>query len=202
MQMPVTSSLVVLFSAAFFTGAGTWLFVRYLLKGNAVKGYSGKLPEYLNAQLLVLPQKIDFAKLVNDRLGGDANAAHIRQLLQPEVETQINRFIAERMEAAFPMIFQLMGQKTLQKFKQVFVDEVVSLLPGLLHTYTLKFATAAPAKQILMEAVKLGNETEIVNRICNRVQPLLYKAIWLASIAGAYIGLLQIFVLWLAGLSS
>jgi uncharacterized membrane protein YheB (UPF0754 family) len=112
-------------------------------------------------------------------------------VLRPDIEAQVDLFLKEKLKEAFPLMHQMMGEKTLAKFRIVFLEEVENILPaliqkqgsGLLSKFELEKMVAAQLNTIAL--------TDIEKAVAQS-GGYLKRIKLLAAGSGLLIGLLQL----------
>ena len=60
------------------------------------------------------------------------------QMLKPEIEKHIDKFLREKLTDLFPMLSMFIGDKTINQLKAAFLMELESLFPILMKSYMTK----------------------------------------------------------------
>jgi hypothetical protein len=96
-----------------------WLFVKFLF-----------WPK--NNGLLKLMATVDISEFINKESGGKQFEA-----ILPTIDQQLNAFFTHTLGAKLPMVAMFIGEKTIVQLKEVFVEELREIFPGLVQQMAL-----------------------------------------------------------------
>lgn len=119
------------------------------------------------------------------------NPENLEKLL-PQVEAHIDHFLRVKLSESMPMISMFIGDKTIEKMKTVFVEELRELFPVLMTNYLGKLKEELDLEKIVTEKVK--------NFSSDKLESILYAVMSkefrfveiIGGVLGFLIGLLQI----------
>ena len=119
------------------------------------------------------------------------NPENLEKLL-PQVESHIDHFLRVKLSESMPMISMFIGDKTIEKMKTVFVEELRELFPVLMTNYLGKLKEELDLEKIVTEKVK--------NFSSDKLESILYAVMSkefrfveiIGGVLGFLIGLLQI----------
>lgn len=119
------------------------------------------------------------------------NPENLEKLL-PQVESHIDHFLRVKLSESMPMISMFIGDKTIEKMKTVFVEELRELFPVLMTNYLGKLKAELDLEKIVTEKVK--------NFSSDKLESILYAVMSkefrfveiIGGVLGFLIGLLQI----------
>ncbi|NCU05605.1 MAG: DUF445 family protein, partial [Chitinophagaceae bacterium] len=82
-----------------------------------------------------------------------SNPENLKKVL-PMVETHIDTFLRVKLSSSMPMIAMFIGDKTIDKLKGVFMEELEELFPQLMKNYSGTLKQQLDLEQIVSEKVK------------------------------------------------
>lgn len=114
------------------------------------------------------------------------------QKMMPEIENHLDHFLRVKLKETMPMISAFIGDKTVDKLKTVFANELEQLFPSLIKNYTASLKNDLDLEQIVTEKVK--------NFSSDQLEDILYQIMAkefrfveiIGGVLGFLIGLLQI----------
>ncbi len=112
--------------------------------------------------------------------------------MSPLIESHVDIFLKEKLVAEMPMISMFIGDKTIGKLKAVFMEELTTLFPNLMQTYSAQLQDQLDLESIVTEKVAnfpMDRLEEMFNQIL--AKEIRYMAI-LGGALGFLIGLLQV----------
>lgn len=161
--------------------------VRFL--GIKIQGIFPKRQEQFAIKLgkLVSEQLLSFDD-IESKLTNPANV----QKMMPQLETHLDHFLRVKLKETMPMISAFIGDKTIEKLKKVFVDELQELFPSLIKNYAASLKNDLDLEQIVTEKVK--------NFSSDQLEDILYQIMAkefrfveiIGGVLGFLIGLLQV----------
>lgn len=119
------------------------------------------------------------------------NPANLEKIL-PQLENQIDQFLREKLSDAIPVISMFIGDKTIEKIKSVFLEELRILFPTMIKNYVGKLKQDLDLEVIVTEKVK--------NFSSDKLEEILYQVMSkefrfveiIGGVLGFLIGLLQV----------
>ncbi len=115
--------------------------------------------------------------------------------LKPQIDGHIDAFLKDKLPHAFPMLFKLMGEKTLLKFKSVFMDEVESIMPALMKQATSNLLKKADLQQATEQAILEIPLAKVEQAFVLHAGKVLHRFKCVGALVGFMVGLLQSLVL-------
>jgi uncharacterized membrane protein YheB (UPF0754 family) len=121
------------------------------------------------------------------------NPENLKMIL-PQLETHIDHFLRVKLSETMPMISMFIGDKTIDKLKAVFLEELETLFPKLMKNYAGTLKDQLDLEQIVTEKVKAFSS--------NKLEDILYQVMAkefrfveiIGGVLGFLIGLLQIVI--------
>lgn len=110
----------------------------------------------------------------------------------PQLEGHIDMFLREKLKDSIPVISMFIGDKTIEKIKSVFTEELRILFPAMIKNYISKLQSDLDLEQIVTTRVK--------NFSSDKLESILYQVMAkefrfveiIGGVLGFLIGLLQI----------
>lgn len=119
------------------------------------------------------------------------------QQMKPAIEAHVDLFLKEKLSEAFPLLSKFMGEKTLQKFKEAFLQEVETILPSMLQQYGTMLLKSDQIKHNIAEQIRqIPLHTVEASLLKLAKQPIrTFKLA--ATLVGILIGVLQSILVYL-----
>ncbi len=114
--------------------------------------------------------------------------------LSPLVESHLDHFLRNKLSAEMPVISAFIGEKTIQKLKTVFLEEMNILFPELMKKYAQHLEEDLDLERIVTD--------KVANFSSEKLESLLYQIMAsefrfveiIGAILGFMIGLLQVII--------
>jgi len=117
---------------------------------------------------------------IEEKITGSGNLDSI----YPEIEKQIDDFLRNKLKVSMPMIAMFIGENTVLQLKEVFMNELKSMLPPLLKNYIHNLKDKLDLEQIVSEKIKNFSS----DRLENLLNQILTKEFRFVEIIGAILG--------------
>lgn len=95
--------------------------------------------------------------------------------LMPFIESHIDEFLRVKLPVAMPMIGMLIGDKTIQQIKDVFVAEIKTLFPKILLEYFRNLTTDGKLKAIIQKQLCEFTSNAYLQRVRASCRPLVLR---------------------------
>ncbi len=119
------------------------------------------------------------------------NPENLKKVM-PQLETHIDHFLRVKLSDAMPMISMFIGDKTIDKLKLVFMNELETLFPKMMKDYAANLRTELDLEQIVTDKVKAFSSDKLEN-ILYQVMAKEFKFVEIiGGVLGFLIGLLQV----------
>ncbi len=116
------------------------------------------------------------------------------QMLKPEIEKHIDKFLREKLTDLFPMLSMFIGDKTINQLKAAFLMELESLFPILMKSYMTKLEKDLDLEKIVTEKVA-SFSSEKLEDILNQITKREFKFLEvIGGVFGFLIGLVQVLI--------
>jgi len=185
--------------SAFIGWFTNWVAVKMLfhprnpinILGIQVQGIFPKRQEQFAQKLgkLVSDELLSFAD-IEDKI---TNPENLKKIL-PQLESHIDHFLRVKLSDSMPVISMFIGDKTIDKFKGVFLEELEILFPKIMKQYTVTIKDQLDLEQIVTEKVKAFSGDKL-EEILFQVMAKEFRFIEIiGGVLGFLIGLLQILI--------
>ena len=114
--------------------------------------------------------------------------------LKPEIEMHVDIFLREKLKESFPMMHQLMGEKTLARFKEVFLNEVEALLPIIIQKHATGLLNNKTINGLILSKLNSIEISELASLFKKAAARHLFYLKLFAVIVGLIVGIFQIFI--------
>lgn len=120
----------------------------------------------------------------------------IRSML-PGIADQMDYFLRKKLPDAMPVLSMFIGDSTIQKIKDVFMEEMEQLLPKLIHQYVEGHRGELDLENIVTSKVS-GFSSDKLEEILNSIMKKEFRFVELiGGVLGFIIGIIQVLItLW------
>lgn len=149
-------------------------------------------------------KKAEIAAVLVNHLSADLSLSFVEkkisdpanfQKILPVAEEHIDHFLRVKLKEAMPMIGMLIGDRTINQLKEIFIKELEELFPSVMQSYAQQLQQDFDVKQFIANKIEAIPEQVLADHIKKQVsKPLI---LW-GAIAGFVIGLLQSVLLYIA----
>ena len=116
------------------------------------------------------------------------------QKIMPLIETQIDRFLKERLPEQMPMISMFIGEKTIGKLKTTFLQEIETLLPPVMKAYAGQLKTELDLEAIITEKVATFSSDKL-EEVLYQIMAKEFRFVeWVGAVIGLMIGMIQVLI--------
>lgn len=183
-----------------FTGwVTTWIAIKMLFHPRRpikILGFSiqGIFPKNQRLIAQKLGQVVGKELLSFDEIEQKVTNPENLQKLRPDIEHHIDNFLRYKLKEVFPMIFMLIGEKTILQLKDAFLVELESLFPILMKGYMAKLEKDLDLEKIVTEKVA-SFSSEKLEDILNQITKKEFKFLeFVGGFFGFIIGLIEVAV--------
>jgi uncharacterized membrane protein YheB (UPF0754 family) len=142
---------------------------------------------------MVGQELLSFAEIEAQLTAGD----NLKKL-SPTIEGHLDNFLRNKLATEMPIISTFIGEKTIQKLKTVFLEELEALFPPLMKQYAQHLEEDLDLEKIVVE--KVGNFSS--DKLENLLLQIMAKEFRFVEIIGAvvgfFIGIIQVAITLLA----
>lgn len=120
-----------------------------------------------------------------------SNPENLKKVL-PMVETHIDHFLRVKLSESMPMISMFIGDKTIEKLKGTFMEELEILFPKVMKDYTNTLKQQLDLEHIVTEKVKVFSGDKL-EEILYQVMAKEFRFVEIiGGVLGFLIGILQV----------
>jgi uncharacterized membrane protein YheB (UPF0754 family) len=120
------------------------------------------------------------------------------QKLMPSVETHIDVFLREKLPRSMPMLGMLIGDRTIQQLKDIFMAELQTLLPVVIQQYVQALEKDVDPGLLVQQKINALSLAHLEEHLYKPAAVRLYQLAWAGAIIGFFTGLLQLAIVWIA----
>ena len=114
--------------------------------------------------------------------------------IYPEIEKHIDDFLRVRLKESMPMIAMFIGEATTLQMKDIFMNELKSMLPGLLKNYINNLKEELDLEKIVVEKIK-GFSSDRLENMLNQILTKEFRFVEvIGAVLGFIIGVVQILI--------
>jgi uncharacterized membrane protein YheB (UPF0754 family) len=114
--------------------------------------------------------------------------------VMPYIENHIDDFLRVKLGKAMPMIGMFIGEKTINEMKKIFMAELESIFPEVMHKYMGKLQEELDLEKIVTEKVKAFSSDKLES-ILQQIMAKEFKFVEiLGGVLGFIIGILQVLI--------
>ncbi len=119
------------------------------------------------------------------------NPDNLKQVL-PQVETHIDHFLRVKLSDSMPMISMFIGDKTIEKLKSVFMEELEILFPKIMKDYSGTLKQQLDLEAIVTDKVKAFSSDKL-EEILYQVMAREFRFVEIiGAVLGFLIGMFQV----------
>ncbi len=109
----------------------------------------------------------------------------------PVLEAKVDDFLRHKLPSEMPMISMFIGDKTVNKMKEVLMAEVTSMLPEMMETYTHSIREKIDLESIVVEKVSGFSSDKLEEILYGIMANELRFVELIGGVLGFFIGLVQ-----------
>lgn len=156
----------------------------------------GLLPRYKNQLISQIGEWINTTALPKLKLEEKITDPGSLEKLMPLIEEHIDDFLRNKLTKEMPMISMFIGDKTLSKLKETFLQEISNLLPKLLHSFAGQLQQKMDAT-VFINQLSLHYPDHKIQSVFNKtLRKEITKASNFAFLFGMVAGLAQVIILY------
>lgn len=114
--------------------------------------------------------------------------------VMPYIENHIDDFLRVKLGKAMPMIGMFIGEKTINEMKKIFMAELESIFPEVMHKYMGKLQEELDLEKIVTEKVKAFSSDKLES-ILQQIMAKEFRFVEiLGGVVGFIIGIIQVLI--------
>jgi uncharacterized membrane protein YheB (UPF0754 family) len=110
----------------------------------------------------------------------------------PQVETHIDHFLRVKLGESMPMISMFIGDKTIDKLKAIFMEELETLFPKIMKEYSASLRNELDLEQIVTDKVKAFPSDKLEDVLYQVMSKEFRFVEIIGAVLGFLIGILQV----------
>ncbi len=114
------------------------------------------------------------------------------QQLTPLIESHLDNFLRNKLASEMPMISAFIGEKTIQKLKAVFLEELTTLFPTLMKQYSAQLKNDLDLEQIVVSKVANFSTDKLESLLLQIMSKEFRFVEIIGGVVGFLIGLVQV----------
>ena len=194
-----TNTIITILLSTFTGWVTTWIAIKMLfhprkpihILGLKVQGIFPK-----NQRLIAekLGQVVGKELLSFDEIEQKVTNPENLEKLRPDIEQHIDNFLRNKLKDVFPMLFMMVGEKTILQLKEAFLLELETLFPLLMKSYMAKLEKDLDLEKIVTE--KVANfSTQKLEDILNQITKKEFKFLeFIGGFFGLLIGIIEVVI--------
>lgn len=159
-----------------------WLLTSWLFR----IGLPPRLPALLSGAGNYLGTEVFRAGAILEKITDQKNL----EAVKPYLEEQVDHFLKHKLPEKMPMIAMFAGAKTLDAVKEGLMEEMDTLLPGLLQQYAGRLKEELDVAQIIQTQLSTQSPQKIAGLIRTALKKEIRLFISLGALTGLLIGVL------------
>lgn len=194
-----TNTIITILLSTFTGWVTTWIAIKMLfhprkpikILGLKIQGIFPK-----NQRLIAekLGQVVGKELLSFDEIEQKVTNPENLEKLRPDIEAHIDNFLRNKLKDVFPMLFMMIGEKTIIQLKEAFLSELETLFPLLMKSYMAKLEKDLDLEKIVTE--KVANfSTQKLEDILNQITKKEFKFLeFIGGFFGLLIGVVEVVI--------
>lgn len=189
--------IIILLTSSFIGWASNKLLINLMFHplkpvrvlGFTIQGIIPKRQKQLAAQLstLVSRELLSFTDLE----AKITNPDNFKKIM-PTVEMHVDDFLRNKLKEAFPMIGMLIGDRTINTLKEIFMKELETLFPVIMKSYVQNLQEELDLEQLINDKLSAFSPGKIEAALYETMGKELRQAGLVGAILGLLVGLMQI----------
>lgn len=195
--MNYTNTIITILLSTFTGWVTTWIAIKMLfhprkpinILGLKIQGIFPKNQKIIAEKL---GQVVGKELLSFDEIEQKVTNPENLEKLRPDIEQHIDHFLRNKLKDVFPMVFMMIGEKTILQLKEAFLSELETLFPLLMKSYMAKLEKDLDLEKIVTE--KVANfSTQKLEDILNQITKREFKFLeFVGGFFGFIIGIIEV----------
>ncbi len=114
--------------------------------------------------------------------------------VMPFIESHIDNFLRVKLGQAMPMISMFIGEKTINEMKKIFMTELETIFPEVMHNYMEKLQSDLDLERIVTEKVKAFSSDKLESILVQIMAKEFRFVEIIGGVLGFVIGLVQVLI--------
>jgi uncharacterized membrane protein YheB (UPF0754 family) len=164
-----------------------WLLTSWLFR----MGLPSRLPALLSGAGNYLGSQVVRAEAILEKITDQKNL----EAVKPYLEEQVNHFLKHKLPEKMPMIAMFAGAKTLDAVKDGLMEEMDTLLPGLLQQYAGRLKEELNLEKMIQKQLSALPPQKVAGLIRTALKKEIGLFISLGALTGLLIGALSLLLM-------
>jgi uncharacterized membrane protein YheB (UPF0754 family) len=198
--MTLQSSILLLCIATAGGYTAVALFTRVLFAPAQPKNIAGfrlqgLIPSIAPSFADVLASAVQEHLRSSDILGRTIDDPGLLEQLRPEMEAHIDLFLKDKLPIAFPLLANMMGEKTKATLKGAFLEEVETIFPAVMKSFSGKLMTRLQPAALIEEKLREIDWLALEKIMHSKAARQILRMKLAGAGAGFLVGRVQVIVL-------
>lgn len=189
--------IIIPIISAFIGWVSNWLLIKLLfhpqkpvrLPGFTIQGIYPKRQKQLAAQLSALVSR-ELLSLTD--LEAKIASPDSFNKIKPTVEEHVDDFLRNKLKEAFPMIGMLIGDRTINTLKEIFMKELETLFPVIMKGYIQNLQKDLDLEKLISDKIMAFTPKTLETTLYQNMGKELARARLVGLLLGLFIGLIQV----------
>ncbi len=116
--------------------------------------------------------------------------------MMPFIETHIDEFLRYKLGKAMPVVSMFVGDKTINQMKGVFMNELETLLPAVIHRFLQESVQPVKLRPLIRNEIVQLSKHDAFFEFINRFKYQLTIVSWIAAAIGFVSGLILLLMVY------
>jgi uncharacterized membrane protein YheB (UPF0754 family) len=121
------------------------------------------------------------------------------ETLLPQIEIHIDDFLRHRLGKKMPMIGMFIGENTIRQLKEVFMEELKEIFPGVMASYLKDAIQQKTIAEALASKINSVRMQDLAKKFPASMTPDLRQIGYVGALAGFMFGMIQLLLIVFAG---
>jgi uncharacterized membrane protein YheB (UPF0754 family) len=138
---------------------------------------------------MVSQELLSFAEIEAQLTAGD----NLKKL-SPTIEVHLDNFLRNKLASEMPIISAFIGEKTIQKLKTVFLEELEALFPPLMKQYAQHLEEDLDLERIVVDKVSNFSSDKLESILFQIMAKEFRFVEIIGAVVGFFIGIIQVII--------
>jgi len=175
--------IILPFTSAFIGWFSNWLFIKMLFR--MLSKRQAQLAQTLGP--VIAKEFVSFSELEEKITNPDS----IKKIM-PMAEVHIDDFLRNKLKVSFPMIGMLIGDRTINTLKEIFMKELEEIFPVIMKGYLENLQQDLNLEQTITDKLAAVQVKKLEAAVYQHAGKELQKAYLSGAAVGFLIGLVQV----------
>ena len=114
--------------------------------------------------------------------------------VKPLIEAHMDDFLRHRLKDQMPMIGMLIGDKTIESLKLIFIKEIEDLFPRIMQQFSRELRNEPGTGKLIVDTMSHIDPARLEAAMSGGLHKIFQKAYILAILSGLLIGIIQLMI--------